>query len=74
MSQSHVPANIRAEATRRGKNQTHIAGLLGITRQAVSRRFAGHVDFRLAELEKIADYLGVSVADLLNDHTTKAAS
>lgn len=60
-----VADNIRAEIARRGKNQIHIAEVLGITRQAVSRRLRGDVEFRASEVTAIADYLGVPASVLL---------
>lgn len=71
--QSHVARNVRAEIARRGKRQGDIAKLFGFTRQAMSRRLLGHVDFRIAELQTIADYLGVPVAVLIDDPKTTSA-
>lgn len=65
MPHSHVTANIRAEVARKGKNQGDLAKLLGITRQGISQRMLGRVDFRVSEVQKIADYLGVPMAALL---------
>lgn len=70
---SHVAANIRAEIARRGKNQVDVAEALGITRQAVSNRLLGRVEFRVSEVQAIADYLGVPASVLVDDHS-KAAS
>lgn len=58
---------------RRNKTQIHVADLLGITRQAVSRRLLGHVPFRIDELQKIADMLEVSVSELLADDERASA-
>lgn len=72
-----VPANVRAELARAGKNQGDLANLLGVTRQAVSRRLTGEVPFDVDELRKVADYLNVTPADLLlapKRHTEVAAS
>lgn len=66
--QTHVAANVRAEiARRKGTKQEDLADLLGITRQAVSRRLLGRVDFRVAELQAIADYFGIPISTLLDD-------
>ena len=65
--QSLLAANIRAELARKGKTQADLAELLGITQQGISRRMLGHVDFRLGEITKIADFLGVTVAALLSE-------
>lgn len=67
MVQSHVEANVRAEMARHGKNQTDIAELLDTSRESVRRRLRGHVSFRIDELQKIAVYLGVPVADLIGE-------
>lgn len=72
MVQSHVEANVRAEMARRGKNQTDIAALLETSRESVRRRLHGLVAFRIDELQKIALYLGVPIADLIGEE--KAAS
>lgn len=57
---------------RHGKTQADISELLGITRQGVSQRLLGRIDFRVAELQKIATYLDIPVSELLGE--TKAAS
>jgi transcriptional regulator with XRE-family HTH domain len=57
-----IAANVRAEMARRGKSQADIGSLLGITRQAISRRLLGHVAFDADDLATIATYLNVSVA------------
>ena len=67
MVQSHVAANIRAEMARTGKNQGDIAKVLGITRQAVSRRLLGFTPLDVDQLAKIADLLGVSMSELLGE-------
>lgn len=73
MMQSHVADNVRAELARQGKRQVDIAEQLGFTRQALSKRLHGHVDFRVAELHAIAELLGIPISKLVND-STKAAS
>ncbi len=70
--QSHVPANVRAELARHRKRQEDIAELLGLTRQALSRRLLGYVDFRIAELQAIADYLEVPIATLVAEQQASA--
>ncbi|WP_373202627.1 helix-turn-helix transcriptional regulator [Mycobacterium marinum] len=70
--QSHVAANVRAELARKNKRQEHLADLLGFTRQAVSQRLLGRVDFRVAELQAIADYLEVPISALVGDSKASA--
>lgn len=72
--QSHVADNVRAELARSGKRQVDLAKFLGFTRQAVSKRLHGHVDFRVTELHAIAEYLGVPISALVNDETKATAS
>lgn len=59
---------------RLGKTQADIAKVLGITRQAVSRRLVGATVFRIDEIEKIAALLNVSVADLVGGPEREEAS
>ena len=56
---------IRAEMARRGVTQADIAGSLGIPQSQVSARLRGVVDWRLRELQVVADVLGVGLADLI---------
>ncbi|WP_165692431.1 helix-turn-helix transcriptional regulator [Mycobacteroides abscessus] len=65
--QSHVADNVRAEAARRGKNQGDLAQLLGISRQGVSQRLLGRIEFRVGELQAIAAFLNVPIATLVPD-------
>ncbi|WP_157932334.1 helix-turn-helix transcriptional regulator [Mycobacteroides abscessus] len=65
--QSHVADNVRAEAARRGKNQGDLAQLLGISRQGVSQRLLGRIEFRVGELQAIAAFLNVPITALLAD-------
>lgn len=58
-------AVIRAELARRGANQGDLADLLHLHQTAIHRRMAGKVDWRVDELTKVAQYLGVPVAELL---------
>lgn len=71
-AQSHILSNIRAEMARHSKTQADIAELLGTTRQAVSRRLAGQVSFRIDELQKIADALDMSLANLVGEQKASA--
>lgn len=65
--QSHVADNVRAEAARRGKNQNDLAELLGISRQGVSQRLLGRIEFRVGELQAIAAFLNVPITTLVPD-------
>lgn len=70
MQQTDLSANIRAELARRGKSQGDLAELLGITRQGVSQRLLGRVDWRISELQAIAAMLGTTVGQLVDGGVT----
>lgn len=72
MPHSHVPANIRAEAARRGKSQADLAVVLELSRQGVSQRLLGRVPFRIHELQKIASYLDVPLSQLVDEAKASA--
>lgn len=66
MSLSEVSRrNIRAEMARAGVTQDVLAGVLGFSRQALSHRLLGNIEFRISELEQIAEFLNVAVGTLL---------
>jgi len=73
MQHIDLAANIRAELARNSKSQGDLAELLGITRQGVSQRLLGRVDFRLGELRTISEFLGVTVGELV-DGANKASA
>jgi transcriptional regulator with XRE-family HTH domain len=72
MPHSHVPANIRAEAARRGKSQADLAVVLKLSRQGVSQRLLGRVPFRIHELQEIANYLEVPLSRLVDEAKASA--
>lgn len=45
-------------------HQGDVARAAGLTQPQLSRRLRGHTEFKAAEVAKIADHLGVKVADL----------
>lgn len=60
-----VAANIRAEAARRGLNQTELASLLGVAKATVSLKWRGGREWSLSDVAKVAKVLNVAVEDLL---------
>lgn len=56
---------IRAEMARHGLTQTALADALGITQPGVSARLRGRIDWRLGELQAVAEVLGVPLDTLL---------
>jgi transcriptional regulator with XRE-family HTH domain len=63
--QHRVAAEVRAELARQRKPQRVLADRLGISTTQVSKRLSGEIPFDVAELDKVADELGVSVVQLL---------
>lgn len=72
MQQTIVPSNVRAELARHRIRQTDVAQRLGLSRQNVSQRLNGTVDFRVNELATIADMCGITLAELV--HGVKASA
>lgn len=60
-----VAGALRAEMARRKVSQSQLAGHLGMSQMAVSRRVSGETPLDIAELFAAADYLGVPVTALL---------
>jgi transcriptional regulator with XRE-family HTH domain len=60
-----VAANIRAEAARRGLNQTDMARLLGVSRMTMSDRNRGRTPWALDDIERVAQLFHIEAADLL---------
>ncbi|MBP6571334.1 MAG: hypothetical protein QG655_3235 [Actinomycetota bacterium] len=67
MQQTNLAANIRAELARNGKTQSDLADHLGITRQALSQRLLGRVDFRMGEVTATASFLSTSISALVGE-------
>jgi transcriptional regulator with XRE-family HTH domain len=65
MTQASVAANVRAELARKRITQMEVAACLGVSRQNVSQRLNGRVDFRVSELVAIAGLLDIPAAALL---------
>lgn len=59
-----VGGEIRAWMGRRRVNQSQLAQALGMTQSAVSKRLNGHIAFDIKELDRIAEFLGIEVAEL----------
>lgn len=52
---------------RAGVTQTDLAVALGITQPAVSSRLKGRIDWRLRELNTVADFLGVPLSAIVGE-------
>jgi len=60
-----VARNVRAEMSRRRITQAVVARHLNLSQPAVSQRLIGSVEFKVSELQAVAELLGVSTASLL---------
>lgn len=60
-----VTAEIRAELARRGLTAYALANAIGMSKQTMSRRMTGATPFDLAEVEAIANFLGLTPTELL---------
>jgi len=62
---ARAAGNVRAEAARRGLTQADMAGLLGMSRMAVSDRYRGRTPWTLDELSTVAGILRLDVCELI---------
>jgi transcriptional regulator with XRE-family HTH domain len=60
-----VAGEVRAAMARRGVSQTALAGALGMSQAAVSRRLRGAIPLDVKELAAIAEILGVPMSVLV---------
>ncbi len=63
---SVVGANVRAEMARRGRSQTWLAQVLGLSQTAINRRLHGRTLWAIDELVTVAAQLGVPL-EVLTD-------
>jgi transcriptional regulator with XRE-family HTH domain len=63
---TRVSGEVRAEMARQQINQTTLAGMLGWSQVAVSRRVSGQVALSTDDIERIAEVLGVEVGQLVS--------
>jgi len=69
-----VAGEVRAAMARRGVSQTALAGALGMSQAAVSRRLRGAIPLDVKELAAIAEILSVPLSALLADTTKTPAA
>lgn len=69
-----MAAEVRAELARQRKTQGQLAGVLGMSPQAVSRRMCGAQAFDVNELQAVADFLGVAAVRLFELSTERASA
>lgn len=58
-----VMQNIKTKLDEKGYNASKLAAKLGVTRQAVSNKMNGKVDFSTKDIEVISEWLEVPVID-----------
>jgi transcriptional regulator with XRE-family HTH domain len=63
-SDAALGARITELLASHSRSQDQLAAVLGIAQSGVSRRLSGAVPIRATELLAIADFLGVTVAEL----------
>lgn len=63
-TREHVAAEIRAAAARQRVTQRWVAKQIGMSQQALSRRWTGEHPFDLDELEAVAALLGLTWQDI----------
>lgn len=67
-------SNIRAELARRNLSASQAAEVIGVSKQVFSNRMTGKKPFNIEELEKLANYMGIQVFDLLKDSEEMSAA
>ena len=60
-----VNINISMALAAVGANQSELARAIGMNQTSINRRFTGLTDWRLTDIEAVADVLGTSPAELL---------
>lgn len=69
-SSAAAAAAVREALRARGIRQHTAADVLGLSQPALSDRLRGRTPFTLADLDRLADHLGVTVAELLEPPTS----
>ena len=64
-----VAANVRAEAARRRLSQMDLVRLTGMSQPAIAKRWNGHVDWKLDELDILARIFRITPAELVTPYT-----
>jgi len=66
-------ANVRAEIARRSLSGAKVARDLGWSRSGLHRRLTGAQPFDIDQLSRLADYLGITVTQLIGVETAVAS-
>ena len=60
-----VAGEVRAQMARRNLKSRALVPVLGLSQGQVSQRINGHIEWRLSEIDVLADFLGCDPSDLL---------
>lgn len=69
-----VNTRIRIELARTRRSQADLALVLGLSQAGVSRRMSGATSWDLAELERVAEFLGIELGQLVTADVATAAT
>jgi predicted XRE-type DNA-binding protein len=69
-----IAALVRAEISKQMKPQRELVELLGISQAQVSERVRGDVEWRISELVKVAEYLGLPVTAFVPVEAAEASA
>ena len=72
--QTQLIRHIRSRLALRGFTQRDLGEALGLGHASISARMNGHRDFSFTELEKAADFLGISLRDLVTFERDEAVA
>jgi transcriptional regulator with XRE-family HTH domain len=64
-----VAEEVRALMARRRMSQAAVAKVLGISQSQLSKRLRSDIVFDLGEVQKLADFFGVGIVDLVSGST-----
>lgn len=70
---SSVAVAIRVELARRQSSQAALAKHLNLSQPAIHRRMTGKVPWRITELTQVAEFLDISVNELVNQREEASA-
>ncbi|THJ44732.1 helix-turn-helix domain-containing protein [Candidatus Frankia alpina] len=69
-----INETIKLLITRTGKRQADVAEVLGITRGPLTQRLLGNSNWKINDLPVVADYFGLTFAELTSGYTAIAAA
>lgn len=65
---------IKMLMVRTGRRQVDVAEVVGITRGSLSQRLLGNSGWRVNDLAPVAEYFGLTVAELLSGYASIASA